>query len=42
VTVAVSRDWVIPRLDAQLGSDPRSGFDFDLNVAIELPLRLAF
>ncbi|HEX8222778.1 MAG TPA: hypothetical protein VF605_03060 [Allosphingosinicella sp.] len=41
VTVAVSQDWVRPRLDAQLGWDPRSGFDFDLNVAIELPLGLA-
>jgi hypothetical protein len=41
-TVAVSQDWVRPRLDAQLGWDPRSGLDFDLNVAIELPLGLAF
>ncbi len=42
LAVSVSQDWVRPRLDAQLGWDPRSGLDFDLNVAIELPLGPAF
>lgn len=40
--VLLAQDWVRPRLNAQLGWDPRSGFDFDLKVAIELPLGLAF
>ena len=40
--VSLTQDWVRPRLDAQLGWDPRSGFDFNLNVAIELPFGLFF
>ena len=35
-------DWVRPSLEAQLGWDPRRGFHFDLNVAVELPFGLGF
>jgi hypothetical protein len=34
LVVSVSQDWVRPRLDAQLGWGPRSGFEFELNFAI--------
>ena len=40
--ISLSQDWVRPRLNAQLGWDPRSGFDFDLNVSLELPFGFAF
>ena len=42
LTISLLQDWVTPRLSAQLGWDPRNGFDFDLNVIVELPFGLAF
>jgi hypothetical protein len=38
--ISLPQDWVWPRLEARMGWDPLGGFDFNLNVALEIPIVL--